>query len=220
MNSGICVKGSCYEAPEQDYYGMVLEIVELEYMGAGNKVVLFRCLWYENDKGIRKHKKHGFVEVDMTSRLLTDEEFVLAEQATQVYYVNYASKKSNLKDLSIVHKVRPRGRPDIPVVDSDMVAFQEEERSADVNVDLTNEDGQDVVLVDGTNVEEVRPEQLRQGMGDGDGNDGDGDGNDEDDEGNESNGADSETLESESLDSDNSVENSESDRADTDDDLN
>lgn len=90
MNSGIWVKGSCYEEVEKDYYGKLKEVVELEYLGAGNRVVLFKCHWFEMEHGIRVHREHGFVEVDMKSKLKTDEEFVLVEQATQVYYVNYA----------------------------------------------------------------------------------------------------------------------------------
>ena len=29
MNSGVCVKGSCYNDYEYDYYGMLYEIIEL-----------------------------------------------------------------------------------------------------------------------------------------------------------------------------------------------
>ena len=40
MNSGVCVLGSCYNDIEKDYYGMLEEIIELEYMGAQNNGVI------------------------------------------------------------------------------------------------------------------------------------------------------------------------------------
>ena len=41
---------------------MLLEIIELQYYGVGNKVILFKCDWYDIEKGIKVHK-HGLVEV-------------------------------------------------------------------------------------------------------------------------------------------------------------
>ena len=63
MNSGVCVKGSCYNDFERDYYGMLIEILELTYYGAANKVILFKCGWYDTERGIRVHRDHGLVDV-------------------------------------------------------------------------------------------------------------------------------------------------------------
>ena len=59
MNSSVCAKESCYNDHERDYYGMLVEILELEYFGIGNKVVLFKYDWYDTGKGLRVHPHHG-----------------------------------------------------------------------------------------------------------------------------------------------------------------
>jgi len=43
MNSGVCVKGSCYDDNERDYYGMLKEIIRVKYLG--NKCKLFMFKW-------------------------------------------------------------------------------------------------------------------------------------------------------------------------------
>jgi len=93
MNCGICVKGNCYNDYEKDFYGMLVDILELEYFGANNKVVLFKCDWYDTEKGVRVHPRHGLVEINYKSRLHPNDPFVLAQQAQQVYYTRYPSKK-------------------------------------------------------------------------------------------------------------------------------
>jgi hypothetical protein len=43
LNSGICIKGGWYDNNEHDYYGILEEVVELEYRGLHNKVMIFKC---------------------------------------------------------------------------------------------------------------------------------------------------------------------------------
>lgn len=47
MNSEVCVKGSCYDDNECDYYGMLKEVVRLKYLGSKCKLFLFKCNWYD-----------------------------------------------------------------------------------------------------------------------------------------------------------------------------
>ena len=71
------------------YYGQLTNIVELQYT-EGNKVVLFKCDWYDiscEEIGY-KRDRHGTTIVNTSRKLKTVEPFVLACQATQVYYVN------------------------------------------------------------------------------------------------------------------------------------
>jgi len=161
MNSGVCVLGSCYNDIEKDYYGMLEEIIELEYMGAQNKVVLFKCHWYETEKGVKVHPRHGFVEVNKTSRHPTDDVFVLAEQANQVYYANYPSKKKTLHDWWVASKVKPSGAPEIPTIELNDIAFQEDAILIQVDIAYGNVDDEPINLVDGAIVEEIDPSELR-----------------------------------------------------------
>ncbi|KAL0387517.1 UNVERIFIED_CONTAM: hypothetical protein Sradi_2633500 [Sesamum radiatum] len=42
-NYGVCVLGSAYSECEVDYYGLLEEIVELEYYGLERGIILFKC---------------------------------------------------------------------------------------------------------------------------------------------------------------------------------
>ena len=67
------------------YYGQLIDIVELQY-NEGNKVVLFKCNWYDvSHEGIGyKRDRHRTTIVNTSRKLKTVEPFVLACQATQV----------------------------------------------------------------------------------------------------------------------------------------
>jgi hypothetical protein len=94
MNSRVCVKGSCYDDNERDYYGMLKEFVLLKYLGSKCKLFMFKCNWYDTKRGIRVHRSNGLVEIKHTSRLLGNEDFVLAQQCQQVYYTYPPDNKS------------------------------------------------------------------------------------------------------------------------------
>ncbi|XP_058112986.1 uncharacterized protein LOC131256009 [Magnolia sinica] len=76
-----------------DYYGVLTDIIELDYCGS-KKVVLFRCDWVDvrtQGRGIKKDE-FGFTLVNFkqlwhTGRNLYDEPYVLATQVQQVFYV-------------------------------------------------------------------------------------------------------------------------------------
>jgi hypothetical protein len=75
------------------YYGIIKEILELNYQHEG-KVVLLKCDWVDNrveDKWV-KTDQFGITSVNFkhlfnTGEKMSDEPFILATQATQVYYV-------------------------------------------------------------------------------------------------------------------------------------
>uniref|UniRef100_J3NCU1 DUF4216 domain-containing protein n=1 Tax=Oryza brachyantha TaxID=4533 RepID=J3NCU1_ORYBR len=75
------------------YYGVLTEILELDYKHKGN-IVLFKCEWVDNrvlNKWV-KVDKLGIIDVNFrhlfnTGTKLSDEPFILASQAIQVYYV-------------------------------------------------------------------------------------------------------------------------------------
>ncbi|CAA2969178.1 Hypothetical predicted protein [Olea europaea subsp. europaea] len=87
MNSRVSVLGSCHNDYERNYYGMLTEILELDYLGdVGNKVTLFKCDWFDINGGVRVHRQLGLVELNHKKKLQTNDVFILAQQALQVYY--------------------------------------------------------------------------------------------------------------------------------------
>lgn len=59
MNYGVCIRGQNYSdaSDEDDFYGMVTNIIELQYPGVlGSKLTLFYCEWFDptSGKGTRK----------------------------------------------------------------------------------------------------------------------------------------------------------------------
>ena len=74
-------------------------------------MILFRCMWfdvYDQEKGV-KMDVYGFVSVNPQRLLKTNEPFVLANQALQVFYVDDLSNKG----WHVVRKVLPRDTFDI-----------------------------------------------------------------------------------------------------------
>ena len=75
------------------YYGIIKEILELNYQHEG-KVVLLKCDWVDNrveDKWVRTDQ-FGITSVNFkhlfnSGEKISDEPFILATQASQVYYV-------------------------------------------------------------------------------------------------------------------------------------
>ncbi|KAK9078683.1 hypothetical protein SSX86_002740 [Deinandra increscens subsp. villosa] len=111
QNSGVCVKGATYNENENDYYGLLDEILELEYHSTVGRcvVVLFRCTWFDPVRGVRVDPKTNMVDVKPTAIGCVDDPFILASQAQQVYYTSYPSKAKELKGWLAVVKTTPRG---------------------------------------------------------------------------------------------------------------
>ncbi|WMV09010.1 hypothetical protein MTR67_002395 [Solanum verrucosum] len=77
-----------------DYYGVLTDVIELQFV-MDRRVVLFRCNWFDvfdEIKGIKKDE-YDFVSVNPARLLKTNEPFVLANQASQVFYANDNSNK-------------------------------------------------------------------------------------------------------------------------------
>lgn len=129
QNSGVCVQGDDgYNS--RDYFGKLLDIIELQYQGS-NKVVLFKCHWWDVCTSGRGYKEddHGFFAVNVERELPTNatDPYVLASQAQQVYYV----EDINNPKWHYVIKMKPRDLYDIPMADdqssSILEAIQENE---------------------------------------------------------------------------------------------
>ena len=117
MNSGVCVTGSNYGDAESDFYGLLEEVIELEYPssshGCPKTVVLFKCLWFDpSERGTKVHPEYRFVEVNHKRKYQKYDPFILAQQAVQVYYVPYPGSNRERANWWYVCKTMPRGRID------------------------------------------------------------------------------------------------------------
>ncbi|KAJ9545766.1 hypothetical protein OSB04_025473 [Centaurea solstitialis] len=69
---------------KDSYYGVIQEIWELDYTLF--KVPLFKCKWVENRRGV-KVDNDGFTIIDLSKDGYVSEPFILAKQASQVFFV-------------------------------------------------------------------------------------------------------------------------------------
>ncbi|KAG6428173.1 hypothetical protein SASPL_112423 [Salvia splendens] len=111
VNSGVCIRGSNYSYADDDFYGILKEVVEVEYRASPiKKVVLFNCAWYNPAPpprgGIIVHPKFRIVEVNIHKEYPKYDPFVLAQQASQIYFVSFPSKKKDKVNWRAVLKVR------------------------------------------------------------------------------------------------------------------
>ena len=84
QNSGVVVSDDIgSEVGNIDYYGVLTEILELQYLG-DRRVVLFYCKWFDvhdKEKGI-KVDTYDFISINKQRLLKTNEPFVLANQTS------------------------------------------------------------------------------------------------------------------------------------------
>ena len=132
--SGVCIKGTNFNEVESDYYGRLIEILQLEYQRLPIKrIILFKCNWFDPtvNVGMKVYKQYFLVDVNHKRKLSKDEPFILAMQAAQVYYVPYSSLRKDKSNWFAVCKVKARPVIDVPAAVDKIVttniAFQEDE---------------------------------------------------------------------------------------------
>ncbi|KAK1393458.1 DUF4216 domain-containing protein [Heracleum sosnowskyi] len=156
FNSGVCIKGSNYSESSNDYFGILDEILIIEYPRFPIKrTSLFKCEWFDPtlNTGTRVHQRYNIVEVHRRKRLSVYEPFVLAMQATQVYFCNYPSLRRDKVDWLVVSKIKAHALVDLPQIpQSHREAFQD-----DVHEHLNMIDTEDILTrlndVEGTSVD-------------------------------------------------------------------
>ncbi|KAF7814854.1 uncharacterized protein G2W53_028823 [Senna tora] len=141
QNSGVLVKGDVSDI-DKEYYGVLEDVYELNYVW-NRKVYLFKCHWWDVAHFERGYKvdKYGFVSVNTKRSLNTNEPFVLASQAKQVFYLDDISDPGWL----VVVKTNPRDLFDVPQEDKeddgdgDGVAFDQAYQPIEVDqLNLSN----------------------------------------------------------------------------------
>jgi hypothetical protein len=99
-----------------DYFGRIEEIYELIFYGSKPLTpVIFKCHWFDPQVTRQTHSNLGIVEIRQDSTLPGDDVYIMAQQATQVYYLPYACQtKEHLKGWDVVYKVSPHDRLPVP----------------------------------------------------------------------------------------------------------
>lgn len=69
---------------KESYYGVIQKIWELKYDSF--IIPVFKCKWVDNQRGV-KIDNDGFTLVDLSKNGYLSEPFILAKQATQVFFV-------------------------------------------------------------------------------------------------------------------------------------
>ena len=110
-NSGVCTSGN----DNRDYYGRIEEIYELSFHGEKPlNPVMFKCRWFDPGR-TRLTPNLGLAEIRQDSVYPGSDVYIVAQQATQVYYTPYACKsKEHLLGWYIVHKISPHAKLPLP----------------------------------------------------------------------------------------------------------
>ena len=112
QNSGVCV-------PVDDftYYGRMEDVIVLNYR-YDCRVVLFKCIWYgdkhDSRRLVHNDKTTGETSAFTAKQWFTEEPYILAIQAKQVFYIKDLVLGGNWE---IVQECNHRGIWDVPEVD-------------------------------------------------------------------------------------------------------
>ena len=101
MNSGVSIKGSNYSASNIDFYGGLVEILQLEYLALTIKrTILFKCEWFDPtpNLGTRIHYQYNLVDVHHKKSYRKYDPFILAVQTEQVCYTTFPTIRRNPGD--------------------------------------------------------------------------------------------------------------------------
>lgn len=121
INSGVHVRGLT-EGGEDDYYGTINYIIELDYFGLKDKVALFYCEWFDptKNRGTKIHPQYQIVDIKMDKRYRLYDPFILVQKARQVYYVPYPEMCRDKRGWCVAITTKPRGHVEIDNTEDEM----------------------------------------------------------------------------------------------------
>ncbi|XP_050941518.1 uncharacterized protein LOC127149700 [Cucumis melo] len=132
QNSGIMAYEET-KADETNYYGVLQEVLDLEYLKC-RRVCLFKCNWFDTD--VKKNKFRcdlGFKIINTSRFWYTDDPYILATQAVQVFYIDDPKLRSNWKIVQIVQNKQVWDIPESEEVEDDR--FELLEACSSIGVD-------------------------------------------------------------------------------------
>jgi hypothetical protein len=82
-----------------EYYGRVEAIYELLFYGENPlNVVVFKCYWFQLKETRRTHEHIGLVEIKQSTHLDVPDVYIMAQQATQVFYLPWTCQTNTNLD--------------------------------------------------------------------------------------------------------------------------
>lgn len=163
VNSGVVVLGSCYkDSTESNYYGRLKEVIVLNYP-RGKQVVTFKCNWFDNtDKGVQVDK-NGVVTVNVKSKYKKADVFILASQATQVYYAPPVVKNSKTANWYSVITTKTRAFDGTNITPSDEALQEVASNPVRVLINVDEMENIDELLIlDEDNDEDVENDDIHE----------------------------------------------------------
>nr|GEW11186.1 reverse transcriptase domain-containing protein [Tanacetum cinerariifolium] len=154
-----------------DFYGILQEVLELEYLGENKRVLVFKCDWFRVDdqNGLRIDKESKVISVNASLKWYQDQPYILASQAKQVFY---APDIKLGKSWLVVDSNAPRALFDVPLRNKEIYQDQELHLDLidDLNIGLPSLARGDVPLevvdeskiVREDDIQESRPKVLRK----------------------------------------------------------
>ena len=113
QNSGVVVQGD-HEENIIDFYGILREVLEVEYLGENKRVLVFKCDWFNvGDRNeLQIDNESGVASVNMSQKWYIDQQYILASQAKQVFFPRGLKLGNN---WHVVQNSTPRTLYDVPI---------------------------------------------------------------------------------------------------------
>ncbi|CAM8944477.1 unnamed protein product [Rhodiola kirilowii] len=129
QNSGVMVN-----AEDINYYGVLLNIIELKY-AEGMPVVIFQCKWYNMDLADGKNRKMalGILSIDISNTWYENAPYCLAGHAQQVFYLEDPKFGDNWKVVNVVTQRGTYSDSYISYNDNSYVLEEANQKEATIN---------------------------------------------------------------------------------------
>ncbi|PHT42935.1 hypothetical protein CQW23_16960 [Capsicum baccatum] len=117
MNSSVRIKGCSHSDDIIDYFGRLIEILQLEYNALPfNQTMLFKCYWFDPTPkhGTRVDLWYNVVDVNKRRFFNIYKPFTFVVQASQVYFEMYPTVKKTMSEWLAVFSIKARSIADVP----------------------------------------------------------------------------------------------------------